>query len=237
MKNKHKEAGRKQGRQSAKRNVLIVCEGKTEQLYFNALRSTLKLQTTDIKIEPEVGSHNQVIERAVSLREGRRNEARKSSVLLEYDEVWCVFDSEDPNQHIGALEKAVSAAKRNGLLIAVSTPSFEIWYLWHFTDTSKYFENGQVVKQALRHYIQGYTETTDVFQIICPHTSLAMQRAARRIEDAENEFQNPSTYIYKLLCKAFFTNQSLVGIRSEEKDKCLYGIGANRCRFCYEQVT
>lgn len=237
MKNRHRKEGRKPGRQSTRRNVLIVCEGKTEELYFNALKRELRLQTTHIEVEPEAGGHEKTIEKAVFLRNKRRRDARKSSILLEYDEVWCVFDSEDPKQHLGALEKAVSAAKQNELLTAISTPSFEIWYLWHFTETSRYFENGEAIKHALRQYISGYTETTDVFHTISPFTDLAMKRASRIIESADEKFQNPSTYIYQLLCKAFFANQSLLGVRSEENDDCLYGVKAGRCRFCYEQVT
>jgi len=237
VRNKNKRSGRKEGKRKSGQNILIVCEGETEKIYFQALKVELKLRTVRIKIEPNAGGHSQTVEKARSLRDERKRKVRKSNVLLEYDVIWCVFDAENPNHHVGDLEKAIHAANSLNFQLAISNPSFEIWYLWHFSNTGRYFEDGQAVKRALRDYIADYTETMNVFSIVFPLTASAMERTATKLDRTEQEFPNPSTYVYRLLCKAFFANQPFAAKSVEKNERCLFRIDTDRCRFCFAQLA
>ena len=50
--------------------------------------------------------------------------------LEEFDQVWCVFDKDDCDDD--EFNCVIEDAKRQGLRVAYSNQSFELWYLLHF---------------------------------------------------------------------------------------------------------
>ena len=92
---------------------LIVCEGKTEQLYFEAFRVP-----GDVI---ELGYNtNSLVQETIELRDEDGG----------YDQVWCVFDKDDfPLQNFN---RAITLAQQHGIQVAYSNEAFELWYLLHF---------------------------------------------------------------------------------------------------------
>lgn len=113
-------------REAAK--ILVVAEGeKTEPQYFEGLAAHLNAQAVQVISLRSIGLGRdplRVVREALSRRQ--TEEANGDP----YDSVWCVVDVD---QH-ATLESACSYAKRHKLDIAVSSPCFEIWLLWHFQD-------------------------------------------------------------------------------------------------------
>lgn len=100
--------------------ILIVCGGKTEKLYFEQHRASL----AEIKVVAKQENHNptRVVEYAIKEKQAKK-----------YIQVWCVFDKDD----FPDFDSAISLAKRNDIRCAFSNEAFEVWYLLHY----KYFDN------------------------------------------------------------------------------------------------
>lgn len=116
------------------RSILIVCEGRnTEPLYFRALLKCLRLSTTiEVKVTGDTRHTDPagLLEDAVNLREERTKESAQSNVLIPYDDVWIVFDTEWPGKHLN-LPQAINEMQSRGFRVAISKPSFETWFLLH----------------------------------------------------------------------------------------------------------
>ena len=99
-----------------RQRLLIVCEGgKTEPNYF------LKFRVPQVVVQVEGLGMNTVslVKRAIELREQD-----------DYDQTWCEFDKDDfPDKNFN---EAIALAKKNGIDVAYSNQSFELWYVLHF---------------------------------------------------------------------------------------------------------
>ena len=99
-----------------RQRFLIVCEGsKTEPNYFKQFR----VPTLIIQVEGTGMNTLSLVNEALRLREAG-----------EYDQVWCVFDKDD--FPIDQFENAIQRATDNGMRVAYSNQSFELWYVLHF---------------------------------------------------------------------------------------------------------
>lgn len=101
-------------------SFLIITNGKeTERNYFEIIRSLKSVY--DVKIEFQNKDPKELI-------------LYGSRIKKEYNQVWCVFDV-DSFQEEGKIKEAIKFAKRDGINIAVSNKSFEVWLLNHFKKT------------------------------------------------------------------------------------------------------
>jgi hypothetical protein len=120
----------------ARRAVLIVCEGQnTEPRYFERLAAVLGLAAT-VKVEihgaPGCTDPQGLVDFAVATKNARAREARRDLTKAAFEDVWVVFDVEHSgNGRQSAIPGAVRAAVREGLSLAISNPSFEVWYILH----------------------------------------------------------------------------------------------------------
>jgi hypothetical protein len=114
-----KDRRRKLSIRDPKQRILICTEGMTEKLYFDAFRMS------SAKICSMGYNALKTVEEAVSMKKQllKMNEG--------FHQYWVVFDNDDnpPDQ----IMKAIRLAEANKFFWAFSNPSFEIWYLFHFT--------------------------------------------------------------------------------------------------------
>jgi hypothetical protein len=102
------------------RSFLIVCEGQTEEQYFNSfpvLAATVK--------PIHAGSSKTVLVDAV----------KKYMRGQSYDEVWCVFDLDfDPGipGQVEDFNRAIRRARELSYHCAYSNDSFELWFVLHY---------------------------------------------------------------------------------------------------------
>lgn len=191
-----------------KRTILIVGEGReTEPNYFHGLkREQSVMDHYALTIKKGNGrSRVQIVQEAVD---------KKKSCGQTFDEVWCVFDTEslastDARQDYN---DALQLARRNGIEVAVSNPSFEVWLLAHFVRSSRMFCNGNaVIAELNRHWLGKFARDYDkasarVYNDLANLTRTAIQNAlAVRQTDHWGEPDiakcNSSTDVYILVAK------------------------------------
>jgi hypothetical protein len=177
------------------KQIIIIVEGtKTEDAYFKSLARDFHVQTVKVSV---INGHKktaplQIVERAIN----KRAELRKKDEWEEdIDEMWCVFDTED-NQNGSSLKTAFSLIEREGLRTDVSNPCFEYWYLLHFEETDKPFQNAREVISHLNRHINGYSKKKCYYPILKGSTLSACnntENLRKRNFSNWNCMGNPST--------------------------------------------
>jgi len=193
---------RREAFKEPRKSILIVCEGeKTEPIYFNALKETLRLIMVDVEIVGEGGAPITVVNRAIALREERKQIAKKSLTKTEYEVIYCVVDVDTHE----TLDQAIDKARGNEICVILSNPCFEYWYILHFRKTSAPFSSSQNVKSALRREHSAYSESdTTIFNVVYPKTSDAIKRSKEVLNEQHNDAEdlrdcNPSTHVHKIV--------------------------------------
>lgn len=144
--------------------VLIVSEGaKTEPGYFREIRSTYRLQTANVVVQP---SHQgtapiQVVEYARTLFE--RGDSQRRIAPRAFEQVFVVFDRDDHSSYVDAVRQAslLDGRLRNDnrqpvrFRAIVSVPCFELWFLLHYEDVLAPIQRQQVFAR-LGAVMKGY---------------------------------------------------------------------------------
>lgn len=113
--------------------LIIACEGqKAEYHYFLALNNRLKgRQRAALKVVPGSGSNaNSVVEAAIRQREDDRSQQKFFEE--DGDKAYAITDVEPHDAtKKEPLEKAISLATQQSVVVFLSNPSFEVWLLCH----------------------------------------------------------------------------------------------------------
>ncbi|MCX4846885.1 RloB family protein [Streptomyces sp. NBC_00893] len=123
--------------------ILITAEGvNTEPQYFEKFSALIKAKAVRVVSVKPVGVGRDplsVVNEAKRLRdlEGKNGDP--------FDAVWCVVDVDEH----ASLERACIEAGRAGIEVAVSSPCFEIWLLWHFENRTAWV-NASTLSKLLR---------------------------------------------------------------------------------------
>ncbi|MCJ7773292.1 MAG: RloB family protein, partial [Desulfobacterales bacterium] len=195
---------RRKGLKEPRKSILIVSEGsKTEPIYFNSLKSKLRLAMVDVEIVGEGAAPITVVDHAIELRAERKRVAKKSPTKAAYDIVYCVIDVEAPKAE--SLSRAVNKAEGNKLEVILSNPCFEYWYILHFRKTSAPFNTSQDTKSALRREHCAYCESDKtIFDVVYPKTADAIKHSKEVLNEQHNDAEdlsdcNPSTHVHKIV--------------------------------------
>ena len=200
--------------------VLIVCEGKkTERNYFNALLADLSLPPSiDVKVIGDSDpTPDKVIDYAIKWLE---SEAQESEFGRYQTSVFCVIDRDEHttfNSAVKRLEDTANSAKYNKkkykkkpfIKSTKSYPCFEIWYLFHYIQTTKsYAKQGanspcaclisDLTKQdGIGDYAKGDGNHYDALKGLQPTAINNAEYALREAINVGNP--NPSTEIHLLI--------------------------------------
>lgn len=196
---KAKQKKRGQRTRNRKKIICIGTEGrnKTERTYF----SHFNQMNTEYVVHFAKGNDTDPykIATAVSASIGRPKDREKG------DRAFCVFDTDvDPKKQKN-IQDARSYCKEQKIEVIYSNPCFEIWYLLHYTYSTRAFNKNEEILSALAKYIQNYQKNQDYFESLLPKMKTAIKNA-KRLEQyhAENHHltemtRNPSTQIYKIV--------------------------------------
>ena len=78
------------------------------------------------------------------------------------------------------LDETFKLADKNGINIAFSSISFEVWYLLHFTFTTRPWSNYSDIKKELCKYISDYDKSnSDMYEKLKDKTSTAIINAKK----------------------------------------------------------
>lgn len=188
---------RRAGQQTPRSITLIVCEGETEEGYFEAVRVHLNLTTAEVVV-----ADNTKGPAPISVVECAEDRAREQG---GYDTIFCVFDRDGHESFDRARERirGLASRRRNALNIreAVSVPCFELWVLLHFERTDRPFPTcAEVIARIRRDHQGGYEKADDdVAKALTPRMDDAIANAhwlqgRRALVD-----ENPSTSVHALV--------------------------------------
>jgi len=177
--------------------IFVLTEGqKTEPQYFRLLLTLCRISPEQVIIKPATSTDpKNIVKEAKELKQQNRRDSRKGRDV-ELDEVWVVFDTEADRPH---LREAFDQARQNGIITAVSAPSFEYWLLLHFIPTTKYMITASEVIHELKNHIPNYDKGYMLDREIKLHNIETGLRHAEQVrksqehEDAEPVY--PSTEV------------------------------------------
>ena len=186
------------------RRTLIATEGRaTEAPYFEAIRRHLHLPTEVATILDNQGSSPISLVRGV-VKARNRAIADGRFDGPGGDTAWAVFDGDehrlsDPK----GWAEAHRLAEAEGVRLAVSNPSFELWFLLHFEDQFAPLD-AKAALARLRRHLPRYKKGSALFpDPLLPLTRAAIDRARRLDERARQEdapgWPNPSTSVPALV--------------------------------------
>ncbi len=133
--------------QNTRQAIHIVGEGQTELFYFKHLKNLMGYKCF---ISPRLFENNSIA----------KIEKKVEELLREDVFVICVFDadvsrrSESENQKLLRLKEKYS--KKPNVLLCDSLQSIEYWFLLHFEDTCRHFNDAAATERALKKYIINY---------------------------------------------------------------------------------
>lgn len=188
----------RRGRQKLPRSItLIVCEGETEQIYFEAARIKYGLTTAEIIL-----ADNTVGPAPISVVECAEGKCAERG---GYDQVFCVFDRDGHESFDRARDRIRTLAdrKKRPLPIkeAISVPCFEFWVLLHFERTDAPFVKCAAVIQRIREqHMPGYEKAdAAIAGKLMAKVDDALGNAAWVEGRAENNGYNPYTSMHHVL--------------------------------------
>lgn len=185
--------------QATGRTFLIVTEGeKTEPHYLFALRDQLQLKSAEVEIvHPKGTDPLSLTQQANALRETRKMKA-KNSFVVEYDEVWVVFDLETANHPYREKAKQAQSKEFFGIDFAFSDPSFEYWLLLHEEYTTSNFADSAAVEKRFKSIYSDYTKgnwkPTQAFLLKLPKAIIHAEKCRQFHEESGGD-GNPSTCV------------------------------------------
>ncbi|MEE1834985.1 RloB family protein [Streptomyces sp. SP17KL33] len=183
-------SGRRRGptRRSA-RTMLVVCGSKeTERQYLQGLREHLRNPAVSVVVRGKACSPTQLVDYAKKQRGLSKG---------SFDEVWCVFDVD---QFVDVAEAAV-AARRAGIMVAVSNPCFELWLLLHFAPQTAHVATYKKLLPLLQKHVPGYDKTRVDFAVYREGRAHAVEQARKLDPTGEAHMRNPSTGVWRLVAR------------------------------------
>ncbi len=198
---------RRAGRKTPRSVTLIVCEGETEQEYFDAARIHYALSTAEVIVaENTVGSAPISVVQCAE---------KKCAERGGYDKVYCVMDRDGHGSFDQARVaiKTLAGRTRKPLPIeeAVSIPCFEVWVLLHFERADPPFTRCDDVIQRIRdkHMTNYEKADTAVVRQLMQRIDDAVANAEWLEGRAVTNNHNPFTSVHRVV-------QYLAGVAVKE---------------------
>lgn len=198
---------RTQHKQRQRVIVIVVCEGDTEYAYLDAWRRAATHRSIELKIyrSNKTTPHHLVATAVQKKMQALRGESPQAG-----DSTWVVCDGDE---HRGSETErkqwlaAMATAKEQGVEVAWSNPSFELWLLLRFADQRATLTTEQAV-QKLKQFLPNYDKgdrpvvramgTEDVGADHAP-LQVALARADLLALAGKGELPNPMTRFGLLL--------------------------------------
>lgn len=146
---------------------LILCEGETEENYFNGLISQpkyrRKFQSISVRVfKPKDHSPYGMVKEAKRMIRLAKREKNP------YDFVWVMFDRDGHSKIPDAFELARTSSPE--IKIVFTIPCFEYFVLLHFDRTTKPFTKCEnVIQQIKKNWLPNYEKATNIFEILLPN--------------------------------------------------------------------
>jgi hypothetical protein len=114
----------------------------------------------------------------------------------DFDEVWCVLDTDEFQD----ITQAAALARRSGVRVAVSNPCFELWLLLHLTGYSAHISTRDVQRLLCKH-LPSYDKSELSFVDFASGVREACERGRQLDPTGDAHDVNPSTCVWQLATK------------------------------------
>ncbi|MDR2114850.1 MAG: RloB family protein [Planctomycetaceae bacterium] len=145
-------SSRKQKFRKQETGIYIIGEGITERYYFAHVKKIFNFRYI---IRPRFFDNTNI-----AAMEKKIDELLRANADIF---VICVFDSDvsTHNEHERKkLEQLQQKYQNNeNLILCNSLPSIEYWFLLHYENTNRHFNNAKAAETALKRYINNYQKT------------------------------------------------------------------------------
>ena len=131
--------------------ITLIGEGITEQYYFKHIRTLYGYRYT---LKPYFFGTTSL-----------KDMDRKIQEIIDGDGIAiCVFDT-DVSERVDAEKKKFTALlkkyeKKKNVIFCDSLPSIEYWFLLHYQNTNRHFNNSKDVEKALKLFLSNYEKKT-----------------------------------------------------------------------------
>ncbi len=171
---------------SLKNKVLILCEGKTEENYFNAFKEDLGLpKSFSVKIfQSDNSDCKGIIEDAIK-------KAKKD----EFKEIFIIFDHDNQAHR----KEAFELASKKNIKIHFSSICFEIWYLHHYKNSTRAFNSEKELEIELKKCqgLENYNKTDFKHYSILKDKIEIAKRNSKTIRNSVMK-NNPNVEVFNL---------------------------------------
>ena len=132
-------------------------------------------------------------------REYLGNQPRKPADR-DFDEIWCVFDT-DTHEN---LPQALQEARQSGIRVAVSNPCFELWLVLHARNQERHIDRHEVQRLANELRLADGKRIPDrAWDVLVESFGTARRRAQaldeRHAGNGSPPRENPSTDVWRLV--------------------------------------
>ena len=156
--------------------TFLIAEGKnkTETLYFKAFGHD---KNRNVRFAP--GDYTDPVNMVSTLKKFMADNDFSPELG---DKAYCLIDADVDAVKNAQLEKAERLAERFNIQIIVSAPSFEYWFICHFTFTGKKYMSNSELLADLEVHIPGYKKSAiHMYDLLKSEVSTAIKNA-RMIE-------------------------------------------------------
>ena len=170
---------RREPAKNESRKVLIACEGsETERAYFRGFQRVHRNSNAKVVVEHPKGTNpRRIVEFAIEMQQ----QIKREEDWGDEDSTWAMYDGvEHYRSDPGDWYRALDIAKANDIRLAISNPSFELWYLLHFQEQTGWLERDAAYKRLRDKWLPGYDKTNELYPTkLQPLTKTALERAER----------------------------------------------------------
>ncbi|MCT9075096.1 RloB family protein [Streptomyces fulvoviolaceus] len=129
--------------------ILIAAEGvNTEPQYFEKFSALIRAKAVQVVSVKPVGVGRDPLSVVNEAKRLRDLEDRGGD---PFDAIWCVVDVDEH----ASLERACIEARRSRIEMAISSPCFEIWLLWHFDNCTTWIDAATLSKLLRKQGFSG----------------------------------------------------------------------------------
>lgn len=182
--------------------ILIAAEGdnRTEKIYFNNFNMDKKYSIVFSK-----GRCTDPINMVTTIEKEMKQRGMNKK---DGDIAYCVFDTDCDASKQTKIDKVIKSCERKNIEIIQSNPCFEVWFIAHFTGSTKLYNTNEAVIKELRKHVPGYEKNESIFNILEPRLNTAIKNA-KKLENYHKKLGrninsiecNPSTKAYKIIEK------------------------------------
>ena len=145
---------RKPPKRQLRDRVLILCGGKTEEIYFNKFKQKYKGGLNNVTVKVSTSKYSNpiaIVDEAIALQDN-------------YDELWCVFDKDDFKDFDDAIRKVSLYPKLN---CAFSNEAIEYWFTLYFSNKTGPISRKRLNEMISKQFGLEYDKSNAIVERVC----------------------------------------------------------------------